>query len=122
MKFINMQSTLNTELLASMLKSRRGKKGLRDTAAEIGSISSATLSRIEQGNLPDVETFIRICKWLDVSTETFVTGESLETKALSEKDKIVYQLRSSHELDPETINAMITMVDIAFTKSKNNAL
>ncbi len=113
-----MQSTLNTELLSSMLKSKRGKKGLRDTAAEIGNVSSATLSRVEQGNLPDVETFIRLCKWLNVSTETFVTGDRVVTENLSEKDKIVYQLRSSHELDSDTISAMITMVDIAFTKSK----
>lgn len=113
-----MKSTLNTELLASMLKSKRGKMGLRDTATEIGDISSATLSRVEQGNLPDVETFIRLCKWLNVSTEIFVTGEAIEAKELTEKDKLVFQLRSSNELDPETISAMITMVDIAFTKSK----
>lgn len=116
-----MQSTLNTELLASMLKSKRGKKGLRDTASEIGEISSATLSRVEQGNLPDVETFIRLCKWLNVSTETFVSGKKIAAKDLSEKDKLVYQLRSSQELDSETITAMITMVDIAFTKNNPNA-
>ena len=116
-----MKSTLNSELLASMLKSKRGKKGLRETAAEIGEISSATISRVEQGNLPDVETFIRLCKWLDVSTDTFITGDKIEQKDLSEKDKLVYQLRSSQELDAATINAMITMVDIAFTKSKRDA-
>ena len=116
-----MKSTLNTELLASMIKSKRGKKGLRDTATEIGNISSATLSRVEQGNLPDVETFIRLCNWLGVSTETFVTGAQIDSSELSEKDKIVYQLRSSQVLDPETIRAMITMVDIAFTKTSKNA-
>jgi transcriptional regulator with XRE-family HTH domain len=116
-----MKSTLNSELLASMLKSKRGKKGLRDTATEIGEISSATLSRVEQGNLPDVETFIRLCKWLGVSTDTFITGEKIEQTELSEKDKLVYQLRSSQELDAATISAMITMVDMAFTKSKRDA-
>lgn len=116
-----MNSTLNSELLASMIKSKRGKQGLRDTANEIGDISSATLSRVEQGNLPDVETFIRLCKWLDVPTDTFVKGEVKSNFELSEKEKLVYQLRSSQELDKDTINAMITMVDIAFTKTKNNA-
>ena len=113
-----MKSTLNTELLASMIKSRRGKKGLRDTSIEIGCVSPATLSRIEQGNLPDVETFIRLCKWLNVSTETFVSGDKSEVVELSEKDKIVYQLRSSQDLDSDTVNAMITMIDLAFTKSR----
>lgn len=116
-----MQSTLNTELLASMIKSRRGKKGLRDTATEIGDISAATLSRVEQGNLPDVETFIRLCKWLKVSADTFVSGKKNTIVDVSEKDKLVYQLRSSRELDTDTINAMVAMVDMAFTKLKKNA-
>ncbi len=116
-----MESTLNTELLASMIKSKRGKTGLRDTAAEIGDISAATLSRIEQGNLPDVETFIRICKWLKVSTDTFVSGKKTPIKDVSEKEKLVYQLRSSQELDSDSINAMIAMVDMAFSKLKKNA-
>lgn len=115
-----MQSTLNTELLSSAIKSKRGKKGLRDTAAEID-ISSATLSRVELGNLPDVETFIKICKWLGVSTDTFVIDKKTIKGDLSEKDKLVYQLRSSQELDPTTINAMVAMVDMAFTKLKKNA-
>ncbi len=116
-----MKSTLNTELLASTIKSKRGKKGLRDTAAEIGDISPATLSRVEQGNLPDVETFIRLCKWLKMSTDIFVVGEKNTKSELSEKDRIVYQLRSSQELDADTIGAMVSMVDMAFTKMKKNA-
>lgn len=115
-----MKSTLNTELLASMVKSKRGKLGLRDTAAEIGSVSAATLSRVEQGKLPDVETFINICKWLEVNTDVFVVGDSPELNALSEKDQLVYQLRSSRELDEITIETMIKMVDMAFTKVRKN--
>ena len=115
-----MDSTLNSELLASMIKSKRGKKGLRDTATEIGSISAATLSRVEQGNLPDVETFIRLCHWLKVPADTFVTAKKIKTTEISEKDRLVYQLRSSRELDSDSINAMISMVDMAFTKSKRN--
>ena len=111
-----MKSTLNTELLSSAIKTKRGNKGLRDTATEIGGVSAATLSRIEQGNLPDVETFIKICKWLGVPTDTFVTGKKPQSTELSEKDKIDYQLRSSQELDPDTINAMVAMVNVAFYK------
>lgn len=116
-----MESTLNSELLASMLKSKRGKKGLRETAAEIGEVSSATLSRVEQGNLPDVETFIRLCKWLGVSTDIFISGQRSDRTEISEKEKIVFQLRASKELDPDTISAMIHMVDMAFMRSKNDA-
>lgn len=116
-----MPSTLNVDLFASAIKSKRGTKGLRETASNIGNVSSATLSRIEQGNLPDVETFIKICKWLEVSTDNFVKGKKAESSDLSEKDKIVFQLRSSQELDAETINAMVAMINVAFTKFKKNA-
>lgn len=117
-----METKLNTDLLASAIKTKRGKKGLRDTATDIGNVSPATLSRIELGNLPDVETLIKICNWLGVSTDTFIMGASKKSakSELSEKDKIVFQLRSSKELDPDTISAMISMVDVAFTKKKKN--
>jgi transcriptional regulator with XRE-family HTH domain len=118
-----MKPKLNTDLLASAIKSKRGKKGLRDAAAEIGGgVSPATLSRVELGNLPDVETFIKICNWLGVSTDTFIAGVKPDGQSpLSEKDKIVFQLRSSKELDPDTVSAMIAMVDVAFNKFKKNA-
>ena len=116
-----MQSTLNTELFSSMLKTKRGKKGLKDTATEIGDISAATLSRVEQGNLPDVETFIKLCKWLGVPTDTFVIVPPKEEKQVTNREKLLFQLRSSKELDEDTISAMVTMIDLAFTKPKRHA-
>lgn len=116
-----MKSTLNIELLASMIKSKRGKKGVREAAKEIGTVSAATISRIEQGKLPDVETFIKICKWLDTTTDTFIVGEKTSISKLSEKEKIVYELRASRELDEDTIDTMVSMINLAFTKVKKNA-
>lgn len=115
-----MNSTLNSELLSSMIKTKRGDKGLRDTAKEIGNISPATLSRVENGNLPDVETYIKLCKWLKVNTEIFVMRKKNNSEIISEKDTLVYQLRSSRELDGETVKAMISMVELAFKKLKKN--
>lgn len=115
-----MESTLNSELLSSMVKTKRGKKGLREMASEIGGISAATLSRIEQGKLPDVETFILICRWLNVPTDTFITGDKSNISNASEKDLLVYQLRASRELDQDTIETMVKMVDMAFTKVRKH--
>ena len=121
-----MNSTLNTELLSSMIKSKRGKKGLRETALEIteetgSKISSATLSRIEQFKLPDVETLILICKWLQVSTETFIISPPTDAHEISEKDMIVYQLRASRQLDQESIDTMIKMIDFAYNNVRRDA-
>lgn len=49
--------------LGELVAAKRGNGGLRATAAEIG-IAPATLSRVEQGNLPDLENFSKICRWL----------------------------------------------------------
>ncbi|WCO01322.1 helix-turn-helix domain-containing protein [Psychroserpens ponticola] len=110
-----MNSELNTSLLAGMLKAKRGSTGLRNTAAQIGDISSATLSRIEQGKLPDVETFIKICKWLEVTTETFIISNT-KTKNVSSKDKILAHLRADRELDPETMKMLTQVIDLAYNR------
>lgn len=112
-KIFHMQSTLNTELLAGMLKNKRADKGLRAIAAEIGNVSAATLSRIEQGKIPDVDTFIRICKWLDVSADTFIEGDN-EKKTVSTKEQIVAHLRADRELNKDTVNMLIKMIDMAY--------
>lgn len=45
--------------------------GLREAAAEIG-ISFATLSRIENSKIPDLLTYAKVCKWLNVDMNLFL--------------------------------------------------
>jgi transcriptional regulator with XRE-family HTH domain len=52
--------------LGAMLRDRRGGKGIREVAHEIG-ISPATLTRVEGGRLPDIATFQKLCSWLKVN-------------------------------------------------------
>lgn len=108
-----MQSTLNTELLAGMLKSKRANRGLRAIADEIGGVSAATLSRIEQGKIPDVDTFIKICQWLQQSTDTFIISDS-EKSPVSNKDQVIAHLRAERELSHDTVNMLIKMIDMAY--------
>ena len=51
--------------LGELLRQRRGGRGVRDVATEIG-VSPATLSRVESGKLPDLITFRKLCAWLKV--------------------------------------------------------
>jgi transcriptional regulator with XRE-family HTH domain len=108
-----MHSTLNTELLAGMIRSKRGTKGLRAASEEIGNVSAPTLSRIEQGKIPDVETFIKLCNWLEVSTETFISQPSIIT--ISNKEQAVAHLRADRELNAETVNMLVKMIDLAYS-------
>ena len=106
-----MPSLLNSDLFSSMMKEKRGAKGLRAAAEEIGGISAATLSRIEQGNLPDVDSFIRICKWLNVATDTFIISSSDDPQSeLSVKDIVVSRLRADKTLPPETAKTLIDVI------------
>ncbi|RJQ37893.1 XRE family transcriptional regulator [Candidatus Microgenomates bacterium] len=59
------------EELSLKLKHKRGNRGIREVAKEIG-ISHATLSRIESGKQPDLETFTKICKWLEIDPNSIL--------------------------------------------------
>ena len=60
----------DSDKFAKQVSFSRIAKGesLRETGAQIG-VSAATLSRIERGAKPDIDTFMRICKWM--GTEKF---------------------------------------------------
>jgi transcriptional regulator with XRE-family HTH domain len=71
--------SLNIDELAKLVTARRGTLGVRAAAKEIG-ISPATLSRIENGHMPDLATFAEICKWLNEDPAQFLGmhGDSKE--------------------------------------------
>jgi transcriptional regulator with XRE-family HTH domain len=66
--------TLRLSELAALVRERRGALGVRAAAAEVG-ISSATFSRIENGQMPDLETFAKVCSWLNVDPGEFLGTE-----------------------------------------------
>ena len=51
--------------LGKLVMERRGNEGVREFAKKLG-VSPATLSRVENGKLPDLETFSKICDKLDL--------------------------------------------------------
>jgi transcriptional regulator with XRE-family HTH domain len=56
--------------LGGILAKRRGNMGIRAAAKEI-KISPSTLSRIENGHIPDVATLEKVCQWLGEDTSKF---------------------------------------------------
>lgn len=59
------QLTINPDIegLAERIKLRRAGMGIREAALEVG-VSPATLSRVENAKVPDLDTFGKICHWL----------------------------------------------------------
>jgi len=108
-----MSTTLDTLKFAEMIKSKRGSKGLRALASEIH-VSASTLSRIEQGNLPDIDTYMRLCEWLEVSPEFFTHSQKNED---SSKGGVIAHLRADRSLPPETAEALIQMINLAYASA-----
>lgn len=66
---------LSLDVLATRIAERRGTNSIRKAAVEIG-IGHATLARVEQGHVPDLETFAKICSWLGESPAAFLGVET----------------------------------------------
>jgi transcriptional regulator with XRE-family HTH domain len=59
------------EELGTLITRKRQGRGVRAAAAEAG-VSHSTLSRVENGHMPDLLTFARICQWLEVDAGEFL--------------------------------------------------
>lgn len=108
---------LNTPKLAKLVRLKRGSTGLRDTAEEIGNISPATLSRVENGNLPDMLTFIALCNWLDIHPgELFLSDDqsSHSPQELTTVDEITGILLTDKKLDPTSASILTRIITAAY--------
>ncbi|MEH1802141.1 MAG: helix-turn-helix transcriptional regulator [Nostoc sp.] len=106
---------LDLETLASLVRKKRGSKGLREAAteiAELGSASPSTLSRVENGKMPDMETFLALCNWLQVPPAEFF--KNTEEVQLSTPDAIAIQLQADNNLDPAIANALASLIKAAY--------
>ncbi|NET54488.1 MAG: helix-turn-helix transcriptional regulator, partial [Merismopedia sp. SIO2A8] len=72
---------LDLNRLATLTRSRRGSLGLRAAAKEIGNVSTSTLSRVENGKMPDMETFLALCDWLEVPPASLIKNDENKSEA-----------------------------------------
>lgn len=116
-------SPLDISRLAALIKSKRGSQPLRETAEEIGGLTASTLSRIERGNVPDLETFMRLCKWLGVSADQFGThSKKAASDSMSVPDVIEANLRADRVLPVDAIEALSQMVRFAYKAASDGKL
>jgi transcriptional regulator with XRE-family HTH domain len=117
-----MNTGVDTAKLAAMVRARRGEKGLRAAADEIGEVSPSTLSRIEQGRMPDLDTFFRLCRWLGVSADELApkqVGRKKAASASTPAEQVEVYLRADQTLPPETVDALVRMVKLAYDSATN---
>jgi transcriptional regulator with XRE-family HTH domain len=99
-------AAITLQTLGRMLAEQRGSRGVREVAREIG-ISHSTLSRVERGFLPDLDTFGKICKWLNVDP-----GEILGVKPATENQtpEIFGHFKKDQTLSVSTAQALAQML------------
>lgn len=87
--------------IGNLLARRRGNMGVRAAAREIG-ISPSTLSRIENGHVPDVATLEKVCAWLGEDTSRFTGVGNLQIAFKNKK-----------ALPPRTAQSLATLIEKA---------
>ena len=100
------------ESLGAMVRERRGRQTLRAAAAGIG-IGAATLLRVESGRVPDVDTFGRLCRWLEVDPGLFL---GVPSRAVGSGPEVASAItisahyRADQSPKPETARALASML------------
>jgi transcriptional regulator with XRE-family HTH domain len=95
----------NIEIFGRKLEQARGTRGIREVAAEIG-VSAATLSRVERGYMPDLETFGKICRWLKVDPAEILGMKDV----VSKRPAVAVHFRKDQALQPATAAALAQMI------------
>lgn len=89
--------------LARLLKAKRGSRGVRAAALDAG-VSPATYSRVENGHMPDLETFAKLCTWLQRDPKEFLGMESEGTE--TERPAAVVHFKKRKTVSMETAKAL----------------
>lgn len=96
---------LNLQILGRKLTEKRSNRGIREVAEEIG-VSAATLSRVENGHLPDLHNFRKICDWLKVDPSQ-ILGLNFPQNT---RPQAAVHFRKKQELSPKTAKSLANMI------------
>lgn len=100
--------------LGHLVRKKRADEGIRAIAAKIR-VSAATLSRVERGHVPDIETFRKICAWLEVDPNDFLGVEAAPktvdttVSSLSAAPPAVH-FRADHTFTPEAASDFAQLI------------
>lgn len=115
-----MTDKVDVTALHAALDQRRQSEGLswRQLAGKIG-ISPSTLSRMAQGNKPDVDSFAAIIEWLGVPAERFFRGATATGDDASTLAMVSSHLRANKKLSKEKAQALEQIILAAYNALKD---
>ncbi|MEH2072324.1 MAG: helix-turn-helix transcriptional regulator [Nostoc sp.] len=79
----------------------------------MGNVSPSTLSRVENGSMPDMETFIALCNWLQISPGDLFVNEH-EASELDTDEEIILLLLGDKRLQPDTAYALAQIIKATY--------
>ncbi len=112
------ESRLDVAALYVTLDSERQQRGLswRQVAHEAG-VGPSTLSRMAQGNRPDVDSFVAVVQWLGMPAEQFMrgdaAGDAAGRQATGPAQAVASLLRADKNLDPDSAAAIDDILQAA---------
>lgn len=80
--------------LGRLLTAKRGSRGVRAAALDAG-VSSSTFSRVENGHIPDLETFAKLCVWLGRDPKEFLGIEGVKSEGVAPAAVVHFKKRKT---------------------------
>ena len=113
-------ATRKLSTLGALVRKQRGERKLRETAAKIG-IGPATLMRVENGRIPDIETFGKLCNWLKIDPGSFL-GFQNEAEVASNVPAVSLSahFRADRTPEPATVNSLAKMILLAVNSQRSS--
>jgi UDP-N-acetylglucosamine 1-carboxyvinyltransferase len=113
---------LDTHHLAALVKTKRGNRSLREVAQDFEDMSPSTLSRIEHEKMVDVETFLRLCDWLQVAPQAFIKNtDEVREQEMTTPERIEVVLRTDRTLSTESADALIALLKVTYSNLSRSA-
>ena len=110
---------LDIQALASLVRSKRGARGLRVIAQECRT-SASTISRVEREQVPDISSFLLLCDWLEISPARLFKDSAMEEQQgegelpMSKADELALRVRANSRLEPATANILAVLIKAAY--------
>ena len=113
------QSQISVDILVAVLDSERKARALswRQLAKAAG-VSPSTLTRMQQGKSPDVNTFSALTRWLNIPAERFYAEKPSQPIPTDPMAVISTLLRGKKKMNPKAVAALQELVNAAFKLSK----
>jgi transcriptional regulator with XRE-family HTH domain len=106
-----MTNYLDIERLASLTRSKRSKRGLKEVAREAGISSPSAIFRVEEGKIPNMATFQALCVWLNISptdlVENYSPGEKLHSREREQNTFVVKNFETATRLTGEEMSTLL---------------